>query len=312
MGSLRQSVSRFFAELPVSCRFPFAIFYAILYSGRSGRAAYSRRADPGKKSDCKCRVERKTMESQEIQQAICAEICRRDGIRAREIAQELNMDHRTVNHLLYSSPLMTELCWQDRDYRWHGIVRQERPHVGLQEFAGYYSTAGEFLDLDEEEWLARLTEGCTNIGRNLNDTRGLIHSFRDCREQMRGLFQDLLKMAGDACLSWEIAFELRLKRSRHVRIYADVLVITDDRVFALEFKMKDKVDPEELMQSAKYVPYLEIVFGREYEVIPVLVLTRAHDVFRFEPVGRRDAVLPVCSGDMLFNVFDEYMGFLKA
>ena len=251
------------------------------------------------------------MDSQEIQRAVCAEICRSSGIRAREIARKLNLDHQTVNHVLYSSPLRKELCWQDRDYRWHGIVRQGRPHTGLQEFAGYCSTVGEFLDLDESEWLTRLTEGCRNIGRNLNDTRGLIHTFRDCREQMVRLFHDLLRMSGDACLNWEVAFELRLKRSRHVRIYADVLVITENRVFALEFKMKDRPDPDEILQSAKYVPYLEIVFGQDYEVIPVLVLTAAHDVFRFETIGQRDAVLPVCSGDMLFNVFDEYMGFLK-
>ena len=250
------------------------------------------------------------MEAQDIQRAICAEICRSDGLRAREIARALQLDHETVNHLLYSSPLMKELCWQDRDYRWHGIVRQARPHLGLQEFAGYYGTVGEFLDLSEEAWLGKLTEGCTNIGRSLSDTRGLIHSFRDCRAQMCALFQDLLHMALDACLGWEIAFELRLKRSRHVRIYADVLVITENRVFALEFKMKDRVDPDEVLQSAKYVPYLEIVFGRDYEVIPVLVLTAAHELFRFERVGGRDALLPVCSGDMLFNVFDEYLGFL--
>ena len=250
------------------------------------------------------------MESQDIQRRICAEICRRDGIRAREIARDLNLDHGTVNHLLYASPLMKELCWQDRDYRWHGIVRQERPHLGLQEFAGYYSTVGDFLDLSEEQWLTKLTEGCTNIGRNLNDTRGLIHSFRDCREQMLGLFRDLLELAGDGCLSWEIAFELRLKRSKHVRIYADVLVITEDRVFALEFKMKDKVEPDEVLQSAKYVPYLEIVFGKDYEIIPVLVLTAARELFCYVPIGKTDAVLPVCSGDMLFTAFDEYLGFL--
>ena len=251
------------------------------------------------------------MESQEIQRLICAEICRRDGIRAREIAADLNLERQTVNHLLYSSPLMKELCWQDRDFRWHGIVRQKRPHLGLQEFAGYYSTVDEYLDLSEERWLAKLSEGCANIGRNLNDTRGLIHSFRDCREQMLRLFRDLLELAGDACLRWEIAFELRLKRSRHVRIYADVLVITEDRVFAMEFKMKDRIDPDEVLQSAKYVPYLEIVFGKDYEIIPVLVLTAARELFRYVPIGRSDAVLPVCSGDMLFNVFDEYLGFLK-
>ena len=61
--------------------------------------------------------------------------------------------------------------------------------------------------------------------------------------------------------------------------------------------MKDKIDPDELSQAAKYSPYLEVIFGPEYEVIPVLVLTRAE--------------VPVCSGDMLFNVLDEYQGIMK-
>ena len=75
--------------------------------------------------------------------------------------------------------------------------------------------------------------------------------------------------------------------------------------------MKDAVDPSEVLQAAKYSPYLEIFFGPEYEVIPVLVLTAVQEAFLFVPIGKTDAVLPVCSGDMLFNVFDEYLGFLK-
>ena len=73
--------------------------------------------------------------------------------------------------------------------------------------------------------------------------------------------------------------------------------------------MKDRIDPAEVLQSAKYVPYLEIVFGPDYEVIPVLVLTGKTEYFDFSPVGETDMVLAVCSGDMLFNVFDEYLGF---
>lgn len=251
------------------------------------------------------------MTEQELERAVCALICGSGGLRAREIAERLGLSRERVNRILYGSPLMRELCWQDRDYRWHGLVRQARPHAGLQEFAAYYSTAGEFMALPEEQWLARLTEGCVNIGRNLNDTRGLMHSFRDCRAEIRRLFADLTGMLGARCLDWELAFELRLKRSRFVRIYADVLIITEDRVFSLEFKMKDKIDPGEVLQAAKYCPYLEIVFGPRYEIIPVLVLTGARDQFDFVPIGGRDMVLPVCSGDMLFNVFDEYMEFLK-
>ena len=247
----------------------------------------------------------------QTEREICALICRRDGIKAKDIAKELNIDKREVNHLLYSSGLMKELCWQDQDFYWHGIVKQARPHIGLQEFAGYYDTAEHFLRLTEEEWLDQLTEGCTNIGRNLNDTRGLFHSFRDCRKQIVHLFEDLQNMIGEHCLDWELAFELRLKRSSHVRLYADVLVITEDKVFSLEFKMKDAVDPSEVLQAAKYSPYLEILFGPEYEVIPVLVLTAVQETYEFVPIGKTDAVLPVCSGDMLFNVFDEYLGFLQ-
>ena len=247
----------------------------------------------------------------EPEREICAVVCAHDGIKAREIAKELGLDRLTVNQILFRSPLMKELCWQDRQYRWHGIVRQTRPHTGLEEFAAYTDSVRAFLARDEEAWMEQMTAGCVNIGRNVNDTRGLLHSFRDCREQMIALFADLRQMLGESCLGWEIAFELRLKRSRHVRIYADVLVITEDRVFSLEFKMKDSVDPEEVLQAAKYAPYLEIVFGKDYEIIPVLVLTKGRELFTFAAIGETDRVLPVCSGDMLFNVFDEYIGFLQ-
>ena len=251
------------------------------------------------------------LSEREAERAVCAVICAGDGLRAREIAASLGLERAAVNRILYRSPLLRELCWQDRDYRWHGLIRQERPHVGLQEFAAFYSPVRDFIGLDEETWMARLTEGCVNNGRNLNDTRGLLHSFRDCREQLLRLFEDLREMLGENCLDWEIAFELRLKRARSVRIYADVLILTEDRAFSLEFKMKDRIDPDEVLQAAKYCPYLEILFGPAYEVIPVLVLTGAREMFTFASIGESDRVLPVCSGDMLFNVFDEYLGFLK-
>ena len=242
---------------------------------------------------------------------ICALICRSSGIKATDIALTLKIERQEVNHILYSSPLMKELCWQDREYKWHGIMKQGRPHIGLQEFAGYYDNVVHFLELSEEEWLEQLKAGCINIGRNLNDSRGLFHSFLDCREQMIQLFNDLQEMMGERCLNWEIAFELRLKQSRYIRIYADTLVITEDKVFSLEFKMKNEVNSEEVLQAAKYCPYLEIMFGPDYEVIPVLILTSVRERFEFAPIGKTDAVIPVCSGDMLFNVFDEYLGFLR-
>lgn len=243
-----------------------------------------------------------------LERAIYSEICSHDGIKAKDIGKAAGADRKTVNQYLYNAPFMRELCYQDDACQWHGLIRQERPHVGLGEFCGYYSTVAEFLALDEEQWFAEMLEGCRRVGRNLNDTRGLFHSFRDCRAVMVQLFQDLEPVLRP---DWEIAFELRINRARYIRIYADVLVITEDRVFSLEFKMKDKIDPEELLQAAKYTEYLEVLFGKSYDVIPSLVLTRAADLYSYAPLANTDAAIPVCSGDMLFNLFDEYLMFLQ-
>ena len=243
----------------------------------------------------------------DLERKVYAVICRHDGIKAREIERETGIPRTEVNRLLYGAPFIHELCWRDADYCWHGMIRQARPHTGLGTFCGYYGTVERFLKQSDEEWLEELTEGCRNIGRNLNDKRGLIHSFRDAREVMAGLFRDL---AGLNYAGWEICFELRIKRSRHVRIFADVMVITENRVFSLEFKMKDAIDPEEEKQAVKYARYMEVIFGDEYEVIPALVLTGASDLYRWVGLPDSTAELPVCSGDMLFNLFDEFIGFL--
>lgn len=243
-----------------------------------------------------------------LERAIYSEICRHEGIKAKDIGKGTGADRHTINQYLYKAPFMRELCYQDDAYEWHGLIRQTRPHVGLGDFCGYYSTVGEFLALSEAEWFDSLTAGCKAIGRNLNDTRGLFHSFLDCRQVMVQLFQDLETVLEP---DWEIAFELRINRARYIRIYADVLVITRDKVFSLEFKMKDKIEQEEVRQAAKYTEYLEVLFGPDYDVIPSLVLTRAHDLYHYEPLQGTDAAIPVCSGDMLFNLFDEYMEFLQ-
>ena len=122
--------------------------------------------------------------------------------------------------------------------------------------------------------------------------------------------EDLREMSSLDTSSWEIVFELRLNLRRMIRIYADVLVITPERVFPLEFKMKNAVDPDEVLQAAKYVPFLEILFGPGKDIYPALVLTSASELFTEAQIGKTDCLLPVCSGDMLFNVFNEVIGFL--
>lgn len=201
-----------------------------------------------------------------LERSIYAAICRHDGIKAKDIGKLTAADKKTINQYLYKAPFMRELCYRDGAYQWHGFIRQDRPHVGLGDFCAYYGSVGEFLELSEEEWFDSMLEGCRRIGRNLNDTRGLFHSFKDCRQVMAALFADL----------------------------------------------DDAMDPKwEICQAAKYTEYLEVLFGPSYDVIPALVLTRAHDLYRYERLDDRGGEIPVCSGDMLFNLFDEYIGFLE-
>ena len=91
-----------------------------------------------------------------------------------------------------------------------------RTNQAEQTTRGAYGTVAEFLELTENEWFQMLTEGCRKIGRNLNDTRGLFHSFQDSYEVMKNLFADL----SDADVKfddWEILFELRIKKSKYIK-----------------------------------------------------------------------------------------------
>lgn len=198
-----------------------------------------------------------------LERAIYSEICSHDGIKAKDIGKKLQQIARPLISICTRPLLLRELCYQDRDFRWHGLIRQSRPHIGLGDFCGYYGTVQEFLALKENEWFEAMLSGCRNIGRNLNDTRGLFHSFLDSREVMRQLFLDMEDIYQP---DWEIAFELRINRAKYIRIYADVFVITEDKAFSLEFKMKDKIEPEEVLQAAKYTEYLEVLLGEDYDV----------------------------------------------
>lgn len=246
----------------------------------------------------------------DAERAIYALIARRpDGVTAREIARELGLPRREVNRYLYVSPFIRDLCYRDDYFNWYGCIQQATPHVGLGDYAGWYGRVGEFRGLGEHEWMEMLLAGCRRIGRAVSDTRGLLHSFADARKTMLATFEALEEF-DVACNDWELAFELRIRRARWVRIYADALVIAPGYAFSLEFKMKDAIDPDEVDQAAKYAPYLEVVLGPDVEVVPALVLTRASDLYTHAAPTASTGEVPVASGDALFNVFDEYLGFL--
>ncbi len=244
-----------------------------------------------------------------LQSKIYEVIASNDGITAREIANQLNLDRRSINQQLYNNPFVRDLCYHDDAFQWHCLIQQRIPHVGLFEYAGWYGSVEEFMRLEEVTWLGELKAGCVRIGRNLNDTRGLIHSFCDTRETMRQLFNDLYAY-GVACADWELVFELRIKTGKWVRIYADVVLIAPHCAFSLEFKMKDEAPQSEVDQAAKYIPYLQVVLGSRLPILPALVLTKACDQFEMLS-AHNDLQVALASGDALFNVINEPLQFLR-
>ena len=94
-----------------------------------------------------------------LERGIYHEICRRDGVKARELEKLLPADKHRINQYLYSAPFLKELCYQDEDYRWHGLIRQARPHRGLGNFCGYYGSVSDFLTLSEEQWMQARRSG---------------------------------------------------------------------------------------------------------------------------------------------------------
>ena len=238
-------------------------------------------------------------------------ICSYEGIKAKEIGRYTGETRQTINRYLYGSPYIKELCYQDKEYRWHGLIRQNVPHYGIEDFCGYYSLAGEFLDIDFDEFIGRLKQGCRHIGRNLNDTRGLFHSFEDTYNTMQNLFGDFIAdgLPNTIWREWEIIFELRIKRAKTIRIYADVILVTDEKVFSLEFKMKNEKTDEDIEQAAKYSEYLEVLFGPRYDVIPALILTAGENILEDVELRHTTAVVPVCSGDRLCELIKDYCSF---
>ena len=69
------------------------------------------------------------MKNEQTERKISAVICKSEGIKAREIARKLDLNRRTVNHVLYNSPLLRELSAQMLGY-WKIFITTGDPNGG--------------------------------------------------------------------------------------------------------------------------------------------------------------------------------------
>lgn len=94
-----------------------------------------------------------------IERDIFSVICRNDGIKAKSIAKEIGKERSVVNHYLYRSAFIKDLCYRDDNYMWHGLIRQTRPHTGLSDYCGYHGNVADFIKMPYDEWFEYMKSG---------------------------------------------------------------------------------------------------------------------------------------------------------
>lgn len=134
----------------------------------------------------------------------------------------------------------------------------------------YCSSLQDFFSIDKKEWLSIMKrEFSLEYGLQLGKLQEL--AWEDCFDNL----QEFLRLIDNKNKMFDIIFEYSLPYEFGRR--PDVLLISEEQVIILEFKMKDKFLPEDIDQVAAYA---RDISGYHYEsrnklVIPILVLTKS-------------------------------------
>ena len=134
----------------------------------------------------------------------------------------------------------------------------------------YCSSLQDFLSIDKKEWLSIMKrEFSLEYGLQLGKLQEL--AWEDCFDNL----QEFLRLIDNKNKMFDIIFEYSLPYESGRR--PDVLLISEEQVIILEFKMKDKFLPEDIDQVAAYARDISEYHyeSRNKLVIPILVLTKS-------------------------------------
>jgi len=249
------------------------------------------------------------------------------GLSATAIATLLRCDGYEVRRALSSSPILNGLCYRNAKGHYCPLIGGNFPHEGLDNFTGYYADAGSFMETPEEAFLEE-------VEKNLSERPSLVplnpfnrKEAKILRCTMMGLFTDLCTMTEreesaqrrltmDEIQTWEIAFYPDLSvTGGAVRCSADVLLVTQRYAFALTFLNSLKPSERQLVRVYSNASDFSIIFGSAYRIVAAAVSVRGSGEYsrvEIRPEKRGAAVsLPLCTRDMVYNVLDEAMKFLK-
>ena len=134
----------------------------------------------------------------------------------------------------------------------------------------YCSSLQDFFSIDKKEWLSIMKrEFSLEYGLQLGKLQEL--AWEDCFDNL----QEFLRLIDNKNNMFDIIFEYSLPYESGRR--PDVLLISEEQVIILEFKMKDKFLPEDIDQVAAYARDISEYHyeSRNKLVTPILVLTKS-------------------------------------
>ena len=134
----------------------------------------------------------------------------------------------------------------------------------------YCSSLQDFFSIDKKEWLSIMKrEFSLEYGLQLGKLQEL--AWEDCFDNL----QEFLRLIDNKNKMFDIIFEYSLPYESGRR--PDVLLISEEQVIILEFKMKDKFLPEDIDQVAAYARDISEYHyeSRNKLVTPILVLTKS-------------------------------------
>ena len=134
----------------------------------------------------------------------------------------------------------------------------------------YCSLLQDFLSIDKKNWLSIMKrEFSLEYGLQLEKLQEL--AWEDCFDNL----QEFLRLIDNKNKMFDIVFEYSLPYESGRR--PDVLLISEEQVIILEFKMKDKFLPEDIDQVAAYARDISEYHyeSRNKLVTPILVLTKS-------------------------------------
>ena len=134
----------------------------------------------------------------------------------------------------------------------------------------YCSSLQDFFSIDKKKWFSTMKrEFSSEYGLRLEKLQEL--AWEDCFDKL----QEFLRFIDNKNKMFDIIFEYSLPYESGRR--PDVLLISEEQVIILEFKMKDKFLPEDIDQVAAYARDISEYHyeSRNKLVTPILVLTKS-------------------------------------